>query len=256
MLKNGRVAARLPAQDLERARAFYAEKLGLEPAEERRGRPALRLRRGEFALFESTGAAAGDHTQMGWEVDDIEATVSELRAAASCSRSTTCPGSRRSTASLRSRATTRARDAASAAPGSATARGTCSGSANQSLDRNKPPGCRSRWGTTPDDLLWDRPVRNPRAPGIQHRGVRVARSAGGTQSMPTAPSANRRSRTTTRSQTRGRSRTRSPTRPLSPLRSRSQLPIPSFRRPLGTSRSSRRTAHPTRLRRRSSRTSS
>ena len=31
MLKNGRVAARLPAQDLERARAFYAEKLGLEP---------------------------------------------------------------------------------------------------------------------------------------------------------------------------------------------------------------------------------
>ncbi len=28
MLKNGRVAARLPAQDLERARAFYAEKLG------------------------------------------------------------------------------------------------------------------------------------------------------------------------------------------------------------------------------------
>ena len=37
MLKNGRVAARLPAQDLERARAFYAEKLGLEPAEEREG---------------------------------------------------------------------------------------------------------------------------------------------------------------------------------------------------------------------------
>jgi hypothetical protein len=29
LLRNGRVATRLPAQDLERARAFYAEKLGL-----------------------------------------------------------------------------------------------------------------------------------------------------------------------------------------------------------------------------------
>jgi catechol 2,3-dioxygenase-like lactoylglutathione lyase family enzyme len=31
MLQHSKVATRLPAQDLERARAFYAEKLGLEP---------------------------------------------------------------------------------------------------------------------------------------------------------------------------------------------------------------------------------
>jgi catechol 2,3-dioxygenase-like lactoylglutathione lyase family enzyme len=37
MLKNGRVATRLPAQDLERARRYYAEKLGLEPVEVREG---------------------------------------------------------------------------------------------------------------------------------------------------------------------------------------------------------------------------
>jgi catechol 2,3-dioxygenase-like lactoylglutathione lyase family enzyme len=55
MLKNGRVAARLPAQDLERARAFYAEKLGLEPAEEREGGLRYLCANGEFALFESTG---------------------------------------------------------------------------------------------------------------------------------------------------------------------------------------------------------
>jgi catechol 2,3-dioxygenase-like lactoylglutathione lyase family enzyme len=80
MLRNGTVATRLPAQDLERARAFYAEKLGLEPAEEREG--GLRYVCGgcEFALFESVGRASGDHTQMGWEVDDIDATVGELRA--------------------------------------------------------------------------------------------------------------------------------------------------------------------------------
>jgi catechol 2,3-dioxygenase-like lactoylglutathione lyase family enzyme len=80
MLKNGRVVTRLPAQDLERAKAFYAEKLGLEPVEEREGGLRYVGATGEFALFESTGAASGDHTQMGWEVDDIEATVRDLRA--------------------------------------------------------------------------------------------------------------------------------------------------------------------------------
>jgi catechol 2,3-dioxygenase-like lactoylglutathione lyase family enzyme len=80
MLKNGRVATRLPAQDLERARAFYADKLGLEPVEEREGGLRYVCAAGEFALFESTGTASGDHTQMGWEVEDIEATVSELRS--------------------------------------------------------------------------------------------------------------------------------------------------------------------------------
>jgi catechol 2,3-dioxygenase-like lactoylglutathione lyase family enzyme len=81
VLSNAKVMARLPAQDLERAQAFYAEKLGLEPAEERDG--GLRYvdsHGGEFALFESGGAPSANHTQMAWEVDDIEATVAELRA--------------------------------------------------------------------------------------------------------------------------------------------------------------------------------
>jgi catechol 2,3-dioxygenase-like lactoylglutathione lyase family enzyme len=37
VLENARIAVRLPAQDLERARRFYAEKLGLHPIEEREG---------------------------------------------------------------------------------------------------------------------------------------------------------------------------------------------------------------------------
>jgi catechol 2,3-dioxygenase-like lactoylglutathione lyase family enzyme len=79
MLENSDVATRLPAKDLERARAFYAEKLGLEPTEERPG--GLRYRCGStyFVVFASAGAASGTHTQMGWEVDDIEATVAALR---------------------------------------------------------------------------------------------------------------------------------------------------------------------------------
>jgi catechol 2,3-dioxygenase-like lactoylglutathione lyase family enzyme len=80
MLKDGKVATRIPVQDLQRARAFYAEKLGLEPSEERPGGLLYRCGEGEFALFESAGAASGDHTQMGWEVKDIEATVEWMRA--------------------------------------------------------------------------------------------------------------------------------------------------------------------------------
>lgn len=79
MLERGGVAARLPAGDLERARVFYAEKLGLEPVEERPGGLLYRCGRGEFALFESAGAASGTHTQMAFEVDDLEAAVSQLK---------------------------------------------------------------------------------------------------------------------------------------------------------------------------------
>jgi len=80
MLREGRVASRLPAQDLGRAKAFYAEKLGLEPVEERAGGLRYVCAGGEFALFESAGVASGGHTQMGWEVDDIETSVRQLRA--------------------------------------------------------------------------------------------------------------------------------------------------------------------------------
>jgi catechol 2,3-dioxygenase-like lactoylglutathione lyase family enzyme len=80
MLKNARVAGRLPAQDLARARRFYAEKLGLEPVEEREGGLRYVFPAGEFALFQSTGKPSGEHTQLAFDVDDIEATVAELRA--------------------------------------------------------------------------------------------------------------------------------------------------------------------------------
>jgi catechol 2,3-dioxygenase-like lactoylglutathione lyase family enzyme len=80
MLKSGRVAARIPAKDLERARSFYAERLGLEPSEERPGGLLYRCAEGEFMVFQSAGAASGGHTQMAWEVEDIEATVAELRS--------------------------------------------------------------------------------------------------------------------------------------------------------------------------------
>src|SRR2546423_8860702 len=79
MLQDAHVAARIPAQDLERARTFYAEKLGLEPSDTRPGGLLYRCASGEFALFESAGGPSGSFTQMAWTVDDIEAAVAELR---------------------------------------------------------------------------------------------------------------------------------------------------------------------------------
>jgi catechol 2,3-dioxygenase-like lactoylglutathione lyase family enzyme len=80
MLRDSDVATRLPAQDLERAKAFYAEKLGLEPVEDRPGGVRYECRSGRFSLFESPGRPSGTHTQMAFEVDDIDAVVGDLRS--------------------------------------------------------------------------------------------------------------------------------------------------------------------------------
>jgi catechol 2,3-dioxygenase-like lactoylglutathione lyase family enzyme len=80
MLEDSDVAARLPAQDLARAKSFYRDKLGLTPSEERPGGLRYRCGNGWFSLFESAGGPSGTHTQLGWEVDNIEATVAQLRA--------------------------------------------------------------------------------------------------------------------------------------------------------------------------------
>jgi catechol 2,3-dioxygenase-like lactoylglutathione lyase family enzyme len=78
-LAGARCATRLPAQDLDRARAWYRDKLGLEPVEERPGGLLYRTEAGDFALFTSAGAPSGDHTQMGFEVDDVDGAVGEMR---------------------------------------------------------------------------------------------------------------------------------------------------------------------------------
>ena len=79
MLAGANVYATIPAQDLERARSFYADKLRLQPEEE--GPEGLRYRCGDggFLLFQSSGEPSGTHTQLGWDVEDIEAAVATLR---------------------------------------------------------------------------------------------------------------------------------------------------------------------------------
>jgi catechol 2,3-dioxygenase-like lactoylglutathione lyase family enzyme len=79
LLANSRTITKLPAQDLDRARAFYRDRLGLTPVEERDGGLRYVVASGEFHLFLSTGKASGESTQVGFEVEDIDAVVAELR---------------------------------------------------------------------------------------------------------------------------------------------------------------------------------
>jgi catechol 2,3-dioxygenase-like lactoylglutathione lyase family enzyme len=79
-LAQSHVITKLPAQDLDRARAFYRDRLGLEPVEEREGGLRYCCAAGEFHVFASSGAASGASTQMGFEVEDIDAAIAELRA--------------------------------------------------------------------------------------------------------------------------------------------------------------------------------
>jgi catechol 2,3-dioxygenase-like lactoylglutathione lyase family enzyme len=73
------LGVRLPAADLERARRFYSERLGLEPVESREGAYRYECGGQSFAVFASAGRPSGTHTQMGFYVTDIDATVAALR---------------------------------------------------------------------------------------------------------------------------------------------------------------------------------
>jgi catechol 2,3-dioxygenase-like lactoylglutathione lyase family enzyme len=81
MLSDAHVHATLPATDIERARRFYSEKLGLEPAEETPGGLFYDGAGGtRFLLYPTQGSASGAHTQMGFLVDDVVSEVGALKA--------------------------------------------------------------------------------------------------------------------------------------------------------------------------------
>lgn len=81
MLKNNRAQTTLPVADLARARAWYADKLGLSPVQEDPGGLTYECGEGSrFLLFPSSGRSSGAFTQMGFDVADIVAEVRDLRA--------------------------------------------------------------------------------------------------------------------------------------------------------------------------------
>jgi catechol 2,3-dioxygenase-like lactoylglutathione lyase family enzyme len=81
MLQDHEIHPTIPATDLERARAFYADKLGLTPPFEDPGGLIYETAIGSwFRLFPTPYAGTAQHTVAGWAVDNLEAEVAELKA--------------------------------------------------------------------------------------------------------------------------------------------------------------------------------
>jgi predicted enzyme related to lactoylglutathione lyase len=82
MLNDSKVEANIPASDLQRARDFYAAKLGLTPVQEF-GEESLAYRTAggtAFNVYRTEYAGQAGHTIAQWHVDDIEAQVRDLKA--------------------------------------------------------------------------------------------------------------------------------------------------------------------------------
>lgn len=70
----------LPVTDLDRARDFYREKLGLEAAVEKPGMLLYSSPAGPtFQLYETPNAGTAQNTQMGLSTTDLDADMAELR---------------------------------------------------------------------------------------------------------------------------------------------------------------------------------
>ena len=82
MLDRSAVEANIPAADLDRARSYYSDKLGLTPVAEF-GEEALRYRTAGgtfFNLYRTQYAGQAGHTIAQWHVDDVDEEVRNLVA--------------------------------------------------------------------------------------------------------------------------------------------------------------------------------
>lgn len=81
MLSSAPLTTMLPVKDLDRARDFYVNKLGLE-AEGLAADGKFLLRAGgtRLALFPKPGGTKADHTAVSFQVADIVAAIRQLEA--------------------------------------------------------------------------------------------------------------------------------------------------------------------------------
>ena len=80
MLDDAPIFASIPAKDIERARRWYEEKLGLAPIQDMGPNGLVyQTRNTRFVVYPTPYAGTGKHTLAGWVVDDIDATMKELR---------------------------------------------------------------------------------------------------------------------------------------------------------------------------------
>lgn len=81
MLKDSAIIAVLPAKDINRAKDFYRDKLGMEPSGSME-EDSLLYTCGKgtgFLVYQTDNAGSAKNTQMGWEVDNLAREMEELR---------------------------------------------------------------------------------------------------------------------------------------------------------------------------------
>jgi len=80
MLRDFRIHPLLATSDAVRARAWYADKLGLEPVFEREGQLVYAVPPTVFTVYETPAAGTAQNTVAVWGVDDLRAEMARLRA--------------------------------------------------------------------------------------------------------------------------------------------------------------------------------
>jgi catechol 2,3-dioxygenase-like lactoylglutathione lyase family enzyme len=81
MLADSPIVPTLPASDINRAMAWYKEKLGLTPIRDiGPGGQLYSSGKTLFVIYETAFAGTGKHTLGGWAVADIDKEMAELRA--------------------------------------------------------------------------------------------------------------------------------------------------------------------------------
>jgi predicted enzyme related to lactoylglutathione lyase len=81
MLKNAPIIPYIPAADVERARKFYEQKVGLVPREEIAGGVVYECGdRSWIFLYPTPNAGTSKASQAFWQVDDVEKEVAELKS--------------------------------------------------------------------------------------------------------------------------------------------------------------------------------
>jgi predicted enzyme related to lactoylglutathione lyase len=81
MLHHYPMYAYIPAKDLDRARQFYEQKVGLKPAQEINGGVAYEFANGTACfLYPTPNAGTSQASQAFWQVDDVDALIVQLKA--------------------------------------------------------------------------------------------------------------------------------------------------------------------------------
>ena len=78
-ITESKVRATLPAKDVEASRSFYEDKLGFKVLRQTPEQGyEFQVGDGSFYVFPSTGEPSGTHTQLTFDVDDVEEVVDDL----------------------------------------------------------------------------------------------------------------------------------------------------------------------------------